>query len=186
VFDDLACRLVAWPDEILVDVDEAGRFLEARRPAAEEILRLVRQSGAVAKPGRRYAVRAQAPRFLGELAKMVTTGRILVVDYGGEGPEVHTGANPLRTFVGGVAGGDPLHAPGAQNITADVDFGALRRAAAELGLEELVYEPEPAWLGRHGGGVPRPPGRSPEDWVLAALLESLEGFRVLLLERAPG
>ena len=76
-----------------------------------------------------------------------------------------------------------LQAPGTQNITADVDFGVLRRAAASLGLDELKYEPQPAWLRSHGVSLPRPQGRTEEEWRLANLVARLSGFQALLLDK---
>ena len=66
--------------------------------------------------------------LLAELAAPLERGRLLLVDYGGEGAEVHDGRRaPVRTYVAGQPGGDPLQAPGRQDLTADVDFGHVRR-----------------------------------------------------------
>ena len=111
-------------------------------------------------------------------------GRLLLVDYGGEGAEVHDGRRPpVRTYVGGQPGGDPVLAPGQQDLTADVDFGALRAAARELGLAELAHLDQGAWLERHGATLPPVERRRDEDWRLAGLLDRRLPFRVLLLEK---
>ena len=104
---------------------------------------------------------------------------MLVVDYASAAP---TGSDLVRTFVGGRRGGDPLDAPGSQNITADVDFEALRRVASDAGALELAFEPRRDWLRRHGATVPPPERRTDADWALAALLGD-EAFHVLLVEK---
>ena len=104
---------------------------------------------------------------------------MLAIDYASAEP---TGSDLVRTFVGGRRGGDPLDAPGSQNITADVDFEALRRVAREAGAREVAFERQADWLRRHGAAVPPPELRTDADWALAALLAD-EAFHVLLVEK---
>ncbi len=133
--------LLQWPDEVLVGRAAGDRLCEELRPAPPELAAALRAE-VEPRPGGRYAVRPQAPAFLLGLASMLSRGRLLLADYGGKGLEVHTGRNPVRTYVGGLYGAEPLEAPGSQDITADVDFGPLRRAARAAGLTELAYEPQ--------------------------------------------
>jgi SAM-dependent MidA family methyltransferase len=172
LFDDVAVHLLEPPDEVVVDVGPGGGFVEARRPADPALLALVREP----RRGKRYAVRPGAPALLARLAATIGRGRLLTIDYGGDGPTT----TPVRTYLGGGRGGSPLEAPGAQNLTADVDFAQLRAAARELGLLELRYGPQPGWLRDHGARLPTPAQRDDEAWLLAALLEA-EEFRVLLV-----
>jgi SAM-dependent MidA family methyltransferase len=182
--DALGVHLLEPPDEVLVGLDAGGRLADARRPAPPELLALLDTGEAPRRPGGRYAVRPAAAELLAGLASCLTAGRLLLVDYGGEGAEVHDGRRPpVRTYVGGGPGGDPLAAPGSQDLTADVDFGHLRRAAAALGLVELAYLDQGAWLEGHGAALPPAVERSDEDWRLAGLLDRRLPFRVLLLAR---
>lgn len=172
LFDALAFRLLEWPAEVLVGADAGGRLQEELRPAPPELA--ARLEGLEPRPGGRYAVRPELGAMLVALAATVRRGRILIADYGGEGAEVHTGRDPVRTYVGGMRGAGPLEAPGSQDLTADVDFGALRAAAHEAGIAELAYEPQETWrsrLARGAGGA-----FDPAPGALAA-------FKVLLLER---
>src|SRR4029077_11498763 len=57
---------------------------------------------------------------------------------------------PLRTRPGGMPGGDPLAAPGTQDITVDVDFGAVRSAGEGEGLRTTLDLPQSEWLLAHG------------------------------------
>ena len=43
--------------------------------------------------------------------------------------------DPVRTYIGGQRGGDPLQAPGTQDLTADVDFGEVRAVLGRRALE---------------------------------------------------
>jgi SAM-dependent MidA family methyltransferase len=175
LFDALAFHIIEWPNEVLLDADESGHLTETLHPAPQD-LKAELTRGIEPRPGGRYAVRPQAPGFLVALASTIDRGRILVADYGGEREEVHTGREPIRTYVGGVPGASPLEAPGTQDLTADVDFGPLRAAAREASLAELGYEPQETWRERvapGGSGLLEPaPG-------------ALAAFKVLLLEKAP-
>lgn len=184
LFDALPVDLLQWPEEALVDVGQDGRFVEIRRPARTALLAAIAAAGIEPRLGERFAVCLAAPHLLGRLARPLLRGRIVTVDYGGEGREVHGGRRPpIRTYVGGVPGGDPLSAPGRQDLTADVDFGALRRRAAEVGLRELRYELQDRWLRAHGAEVDPTETRDAAGWRLAGLLEGRLSFRVLVLER---
>jgi SAM-dependent MidA family methyltransferase len=174
LFDALAFHVLEWPNELLVTADENGRLMEVLRRATPDLVgHLTREIAPI--PGRRYVVRPEASAFLIALASTIERGRILVADYGGEGEEVHTGREPVRTYVGGMRGSSPLQAPGTQDLTADVDFGPLRAAARTAGLVELAYEPQERWRERLAPGAAGvfepPPG-------------ALDAFKVLLLERA--
>ncbi len=179
VLDALPVRLLVWPDEVLVDADPDGRLVETPAPADPALMRLLTDSVPAPRPGARYAVRPALGPLVRALADGVRRGRLLIVDYGGEGEEVHDGRRPpVRTYIGGQPGGDALQAPGTQDITADVDVGQLRRAAAAAGVETERLETQPAWLGRHGIAVGPAEGRTEEDWALAGLLDERLPFVV--------
>jgi SAM-dependent MidA family methyltransferase len=115
-------------------------------------------------PGYRTEVRPDLAPFLAPLAAAVTPGRMLWVDYGFEREELYDPARregTLRTYRSHRAGEDPLEAPGEQDITAHVDFTALREALQRLGGRILRFENQSRFL----TAVARP-------WLL-----SLEGRR---------
>lgn len=175
LLDDQPVHLLEPPHEIRVGLTPRGRFAEVRAPAPPELLaRIPAQT-----PGRRFAVSPAAEDLYRRLLATIETGRMLAIDYASVTP---TGSDLVRTFAGGRRGGDPLEAPGSQNITADVDFAPLRRAAREAGASELAFERQADWLRRHGATVPPPEQRTDDDWALAALLAD-ESFQVLLVEK---
>jgi SAM-dependent MidA family methyltransferase len=89
----------------------------------------------------------------------------------------------VRTYIGGQQGGDPLQAPGTQDMTADVDFGALSAAASAVGVEVEQLVTQPAWLRSHGWDLPTADVRTEEDWALAGLLDERLPFMVWLARR---
>jgi SAM-dependent MidA family methyltransferase len=87
-----------------------------------------------------------------------------------------------------MAGGDPLSAPGTQDITVDVDFGALRAAGESEGLRTTLDTPQSEWLLQRGAGtvIAQLPRHDPERLWLEALSDpqgSGAAFRVLVQER---
>lgn len=171
LFDALAVHLLDGADELLV-ADAGDRFTWARRPAPPELLALRGDTTGLC------AVCPALEPMLASLAQAIGHGRLLVVDYGTDGPAA--GPSPIRTYVGGRAGGEVLQAPGTQDLTADVDFARLRAAAGALGLRELGYLPQVAWLRAR---TLRPLAGT-EAWYVERALEELP-FQVLRLEKPP-
>lgn len=183
LLDALPVRLLHWPDEVLVDADENGRLVELRQPTEPALAQLLTDQ-IDPRPAARYAVRPGMLPLVAALAASVQIGRIALIDYGGVGTEVHDGRRPpVRTYIGGQQGGDPLQAPGTQDLTADVDFGALSAAAAAVGVEVEQLATQPAWLRSHGWETPPADVRTEEDWALAGLLDERLPFMVWLARR---
>jgi SAM-dependent MidA family methyltransferase len=191
VHDACPAHALRWPDELLVSVDDRAHFrwLPAG-PAPAPLRELVEQSGAVPAPGLRLEVSPAQRALQTTLAGRLARGALYVFDYGEAGPERYLRRVPrLRTYLGGRPGGDPLAAPGSQDITVDVDFGALRAAGEAAGLRTVLDEPQPDWLRRHGAleqAAALPPTSEPRLWLEALTREDGAGasFRVLVQERA--
>jgi len=183
LLDALPVRLLAWPMEVLVDADDEGRLVETLTPAADELHALL--GDVVPRAGGRYAVRTGLESLVVALADTLSAGRMLLIDYGGTAAEVHDGRRPpVRTYIGGQPGGAPLGAPGTQDLTADVDFDQVSRAALLAGLRDPATTTQSAWLAGHGWSVrPAAEGLSEEDWALAGLLDERLPFVVWSAER---
>ena len=183
VLDALPVRLLQWPDEVVVDADASGRLVEALQQAEPAIARLL-TAQVEPRAGARYAVRPSMLPLVASLVGSVRRGRVALIDYGGVGAEVHDGRRPpVRTYIGGQQGGDPLQAPGTQDLTADVDFGALSDAAKAVGVEVEALLTQPAWLRGHGWQAPPADERDEEGWALAGLLDERLPFMVWLARR---
>lgn len=152
VHDASPAHALRWPQELLVAVDEHERFVwHAAGPAPAPLRRIVEQSGAAPADGFELQVSPAQSELQTVLAERLRRGSLYVFDYGEAGPERYLRRVPrLRTYVGGRTGGDPLSAPGSQDITVDVDFGAIRAAGETAGLKTALDEPQPEWLRRHG------------------------------------
>ena len=142
--------------------------------------------------GAEYEVSPAQADLQRTLARALARGSLLVFDYGEAGSGRYERPLPrLRTYLGGMAGGDPLSAPGTQDITVDVDFGALRAAGEGEGLRTALDSPQSEWLLAHGAraAIERLPRHTPERLWLEALCDpegSGAAFRVLVQERDRG
>jgi SAM-dependent MidA family methyltransferase len=190
VHDAVPAHALRWPDELLVTVDERGRFVHLEAGAPEALRAIVERTGARPARGRELEVAPAQAELQTALAERLARGALYVFDYGEVGPERYLRRVPrLRTYLAGQPGGDALAAPGSQDITVDVDFGALRAAGEAVGLVTVLDEPQPAWLRRHGAlerAASLPAGSEERLWLEAFAREdgTGESFRVLVQERA--
>jgi NADH dehydrogenase [ubiquinone] 1 alpha subcomplex assembly factor 7 len=152
VHDASPAHALRWPDELMVAVDAQRHFVWSRADATPEELRaIVERTGAAPAEGLELQVAPAQEELQTMLARKLEQGALYVFDYGESGPERYLRKVPrLRTYLGGRPGGDPLSAPGSQDITVDVDFGALRSAGEAAGLRTTLDEQQTVWLRRHG------------------------------------
>ncbi len=117
-------------------VDEAGR--EVRGPLSVAELQAPAEAMAgILHDGERHAVGLEAKAWLTSAASRVEEGYIVTIDYGKRfAPGT---ANPPRAFHRHAVETELTREPGAQDLTASVDFEALIGAgyAANLGLESF-------------------------------------------------
>jgi NADH dehydrogenase [ubiquinone] 1 alpha subcomplex assembly factor 7 len=191
VHDACPAHALRWPDELLVAVDGDGHFVWSEAESTPGALRaIVERSGANPAAGVELQVAPAQTELQTTLAGLLVRGGLYVFDYGESGPERYLRKVPrLRTYIGGRPGGDPLSGPGTQDITVDVDFGALRAAGEDAGLRTVLDEPQPAWLRRHGAlGLAEtlPPTSEERLWLETLTRSDGAGasFRVLVQERA--
>jgi SAM-dependent MidA family methyltransferase len=102
------------------------------------------------EPGWRVEINLKAVEWIREAARRLRRGFIILIDYGHEARELYSpshAAGTLTTFSGHRSAGPEaaldaapwLQAPGAQDITAHVDFTSVRAAAEEEGLQTLGF-----------------------------------------------
>jgi SAM-dependent MidA family methyltransferase len=95
-------------------------------------------------------VNVHASRFIRELGNSVAAGFVLTLDYGDTSWGLIQGARrgdfPFRVYGEWQdyvpRPNDPYRAPGTQDLTADVNFTELARAAESAGLKVIHYGPE--------------------------------------------
>ena len=87
--------------------------------------------------GGRWETSPAAEGWVASLATALVSGYIVLVDYGGDETELlgRQGAGTVRGFAQHRVIADPLAEPGLHDLTASVDFTAIRRAAEGAGLQ---------------------------------------------------
>jgi SAM-dependent MidA family methyltransferase len=148
LLDNLAFDLYEWaPDagwsEVRVGA-AAEELVEVLQPAPDFRAPL---TGDEADQHLRVPDQYRARAWLGQALTIVGRGRVVVVDYAVASHESEPGREWLRTYRGHERGGDPLHQPGTQDITADIGLDQL----AEAG-EPAAITDQADWLNRHGLG----------------------------------
>jgi NADH dehydrogenase [ubiquinone] 1 alpha subcomplex assembly factor 7 len=101
-----------------------------------------------APEGAVYEAGLAANEVMSRLAKAVARrgGAILAIDYGYAETQTGETLQAVRHH----AYADPLAAPGEADLSAHVDFGALARVAADLGLKVEPLATQRDFLGRLG------------------------------------
>jgi NADH dehydrogenase [ubiquinone] 1 alpha subcomplex assembly factor 7 len=189
VHDACPAHRLRWPDELLVAVGADGRFGLVPGPPAEALGEPLLAAGVAPQPGAEYEVAPAQAELQRVLARAVAHGAVIAFDYGEAGPGRYERPVPrLRTYLGGMAGGDPLAAPGTQDITVDVDFGAVRAAGESEGLRTTFDSPQAEWLLARGAAaaIAELPRHDAGRLWLEALSDPLgsgSAFRVLVQER---
>lgn len=127
--------------EIHVDVDAAGRFRDRLLPAPDAPF--------VPHRGQICDVAPQLTDFVSAAAHIVSEGFLVFVDYGDVAEKLYA---PTR--LNGTLAAYRAHAQtqdwyenvGEQDLSADVDWTAVARAATDAGMEELGLVPQSAFL----------------------------------------
>jgi SAM-dependent MidA family methyltransferase len=119
--------------EVFVDVKDGALTETLRAPSHPDLRFRVPDSVPI---GGRWEVSLGAESWMAQLAAAVEQGYVLVIDYGGEETDLLTrgGAGTLRGFSRHRLVSDALAAPGDHDLTASVNFTAIRRAAEGAGL----------------------------------------------------
>lgn len=92
--------------------------------------------------GNRAEVNLAAPAWLRGVARRITRGFVLTIDYGYPAQELyalHRRAGTLMCYHRHQADDNPYERVGEKDITAHVDFTALRKAGDEVGLATLWF-----------------------------------------------
>ncbi|MGB9281650.1 MAG: SAM-dependent methyltransferase [Pseudonocardiaceae bacterium] len=126
--------------EIYVDVDGDG-FVERLGALSDATLaEPARQAAAHLAPGSRFEVCSGVEAWCRDASRALTRGYLLLIDYGGLEPDVWLDhpEGTVATYRREDATPSPLDEPGSKDITADVNFSAVVRAAQSAG-----FRPEP-------------------------------------------
>jgi SAM-dependent MidA family methyltransferase len=135
---------------------EGGRLIERLGPLSDPaLLPDAHTAASRLSPGHRLEVSVDVEGWIGEAAAAVAGGYLLIVDYGDVEPDLWL-RNPRGTMVTygpDGFGGDALADPGRRDVTAEVNFSAVERAARRHGFEPQLYCSQRDWLASLGHGA---------------------------------
>jgi len=137
ILDAFPVHILAREDDGIREVfvaEKEGRLVETLRPPSSPDLRYrVPESLPV---GGRWEVSPRAESWVAALAAALTRGYLLFVDYGGDEAELLTrlGSGTVRGFSRHQLVADLFTEPGGHDLTASVNFTAIRRAAEGAGF----------------------------------------------------
>jgi len=118
---------------------EAGRFVESFGSASAAEMEYLDRYSIHPGEGERVEAGLEAERWMQRIAAAVPRGFVVIVDYGYTREELLAGRRrgTIMCYRQHSASDNPYEAPGEQDITAHVNFTALRAAGEQAGLECL-------------------------------------------------
>lgn len=148
-------RRQAGLGELWVELGEDGsfRFVEGELSDAE-LSRLLPDSGASLEPGQIADLAPGWQPLYRQLAERLGRGLLVTFDYGFERERLLDSRvryhGTLACYRHQRVHRDPFAQVGKQDLTAHVDFSALRAAGEEVGLQTIALTPQARWLGASG------------------------------------
>ena len=124
-------------------VSSGGVFAEElRRPADPRLDDYFAWLGCAPIEGNRAEANLAAPEWIRQVSARISRGFVLTIDYGYPAEELyapHRRAGTLMCYHRHQADDNPYVRVGEKDITAHVDFTALRKAGNEVGLDTLWF-----------------------------------------------
>lgn len=135
-FDALPVDVLSSEGQLRVS-EKDGRLVETWAPATVAQLEYLDRYGVHPEPGERVEVAWSAVEIMASLASSLAKGFLVVVDYGYTREEQLAGRHrdTIMTYRQHSASPSPYEAPGAQDITAHVNFTALSAVAQANGMK---------------------------------------------------
>lgn len=137
-FDALPVEVVDHRGEVRVDTRD-GRFVETFTTATPRSLEFIDRYSVQPEKHERVEVALAALDWMKRLASRIQHGFVVLIDYGYTRDQQLAGrhCDTLMTYRRHTASPDPYAAPGEQDVTAHVNFTALRSTGEQSGLEHL-------------------------------------------------
>jgi SAM-dependent MidA family methyltransferase len=135
--------------EVFITVKAGELRLVEMPPSTPALQQYLDRLNVRLEPGWRVEINLRAVEWIRDAARCLRRGFIVLIDYGHEAADLYSvshSSGTLTTFRGHTSrgpehGGAPpswLANPGAQDITAHVDFTSIRLAAEEAGLTTIA------------------------------------------------
>jgi len=136
--------------EVFVDTSD-DKFVEVLQEPTNPIItnRVMAATQEALPEGYKGEVCLQADAWLAEASKALERGFVLTVDYGSTTKEMYSpqrDGGTLRCHYQHVVSGNPYVRVGRQDITAHVDFTALKESGERCGLDVLGYTTQREFL----------------------------------------
>lgn len=165
-----------------------GRFCEVLEKAEKQLEWYFSWLGIWPPDGTYAEVGINALRFLEEAYGKLDSEHLLLIDYGDEAEVLLSGLFPqgtIRTYKDHLVGGNPYDHPGQMDITAHVDFTAVRKRAEELGFRIRSFQKQSTFLLEMLRRLKVPLGIKESLQLKRLLLPEEMGsvYKVLLLEK---
>jgi SAM-dependent MidA family methyltransferase len=189
---ELRERYVTW---------QAGTFAEEEGPLSADVTDIpayLSRQGVALEEGAAYDVSPAAAEWFASVARGLERGYAMVIDYGYPAPELfqrHRLEGTVRGYIAHTVTDDPFLRVGYQDLTAHVDFTALREAGEREGMLFAGFTTQAALLASLGLGerlvaLQRDPDAALGDYlsaqaVVLRLIDpgGLGRFGVLLMAR---
>jgi len=139
--------------ELYVRAHEGGLATRVGPLSTPRIAAQLRAGGAVLGEGHQAEVNLAAPEWVTAASRLVAPGYIVIVDYGEPATRLYGDEFPsgtVRAYWRQTMSRDVLARPGAQDLTAHVDFSAVIRAGSEAGLTPVGATRQARLLNRLG------------------------------------
>ncbi len=144
-------RYVIWRNGAFTE-EEGELSAEARASDPDGMLQA---GGITLAAGDTIEVSPAAAAWFAAAGRGLGRGYLIAIDYGYEAAELYQGhrlAGTLRAYHQHTVSDDPFRHPGRQDLTAHVDFTALRRAGEAAGLTAAGFTTQGAFLSSLGLG----------------------------------
>lgn len=172
--------------EVRVDLRD-GEITETLRDAPPELEDYFDWLGVDLPDGFRTEVNLEALQWLDDVAETLDRGGVVTVDYGYRSEELYSPRRrdgTVMCFKEGSAFDDPYRLPGDCDVTARVNFSAVEKRGAELGLETLGLADQGPFL--NSAGLEDLVERERERRSHAEFLEWFVPVRRLIMPNAMG
>jgi SAM-dependent MidA family methyltransferase len=138
-FDALPVEVITSTGQLRIALDD-GRLAETFQPPTPAELEFLDRYGVHPEPGERVEAPLLAQHYMKNVADLVPRGFVLIIDYGYTREELLAGRHrgTVTAYRQHAVSDTPYEAPGEQDITAHVNFTAVRAAGEAAGLEPLA------------------------------------------------
>ena len=139
--------------EVYVGLDESGGFIEIPgAPSTPLLTKRLQDEGVKLGRGQVAEICLDLHDFLQNIKKVVSEGYVVFIDYGNEAANLYSYTQrngSLRSFRSQSQTFDHLDYIGEQDLTADVDFSALRSGRAERRVYSFRKHPTRDMVKKH-------------------------------------